>query len=120
MIKLKGEKVRQWDLSRKVEIFHPPERTIKEVWFKKGGVELAVPFSDDGEVAAAEIPNILLKSFGVLTCRVYGLGTDGCKYEDKSTFYVSRREQPKDYVYTETETIGLLNDAFSTWTGGSY
>ena len=103
-----GDKLRQYDLNRRIVVY--AKNTVEEIWFRKGGLKLAVPFIKDGEGVIAEVPNIMLKEFGVVTTEVISIAEDGVTHNEKQNFYVHKRGMPAGYIYTETETIGVLNN----------
>ena len=103
-----GDKLRQYDLNRRIVVY--AKNTVEEIWFRKGGLKLAVPFIKDGEGVIAEVPNIMLKEFGVMTAEAISIAEDGVTHNEKQNFYVHKRDMPAGYIYTETETIGVLNN----------
>lgn len=111
-------KLWQFSLERKIKVY--TKNTVTEIWFYKGGLKKAVPFVKDGESVVAEVPNIMLKDFGVMTVEVISLTDEGVTHKERQNFYVHKREKPSWYAYTETETIGVLNESNSDGGGASY
>lgn len=107
MIKVMGDKLRQYDLTRAVQIVPASGETLEtvEVWKSSVTAIYSVPFRADDDYFIADIPNILLQGFGVLTVRVKTVNSNGNHKTEKATFYVSKRNKPEDYVYTETPVI---------------
>ena len=110
MIKLLDGKLYQYDLGRKIEIIPKPNGTVLEVRFRSGGQNsFVVPFEVENGRAYAEIPNFMLKTFGILIAVTVEIDNDGDQYEQRYSFVIEKREKPADYEYIENEVI-TLND----------
>ena len=94
----------QWEQGRRItsEKFSVGD----EVHFANAASQTAlvveVKALDNGDLVA-DVPNILLQS--ALPLFVYWIKKDSesCCCADAETFWVTRREKPSDYIYTETE-----------------
>lgn len=107
MIKLVGEKLRQYDLDRTVEITPMNGRTVEMVRFIRGRKPYMLAHREEGGKIIADIPNVLLKSFGAVKCIVDYVDADGHIVTENQSFYVRKREMPDGYSYTETDTLEL-------------
>lgn len=109
MIKLIGEKLKQYDLDRIVQLAPRHGYKLETVRFWKADAEdpLTVAFREQDGMTVADIPNILLKKFGVLTVEAVSVDDCGIFYVEKSTINVSKRPMPEGYEYHETEVLEL-------------
>lgn len=110
MIKVSGEKLRQYDLNRTVEIIPKHGHTVETVYFSRGPEPLAVAHREEGGKIIADFPNILLKTFGTLAVECHLTDEDGYHISEQTSFYVSKREMPIDYAYEETPVLKLGSD----------
>lgn len=96
MIKLVGEKLQQYDLNRQVEII--PTGTVLEVKFlNRSPNPFEVAFTEENGRVYADIPNVLLKTFGVITVETLEMLEDGSQIEQRMTFNVEKRQKPEGY-----------------------
>lgn len=108
MMKLIGEKLRQYDLNRTVELIPKHGFTVETVFFYKNSPEpLVVAHREEDGKIIADIPNIFLKAFGTLSVEVHLVDGNGYRISKQASFYVSKREMPEDYVYEETPVLKL-------------
>lgn len=105
MIKLLDGQLYQYDLNKKVEIMKNTNGTFFEIKMSNGGQNaFSIPFEVEGNKAVVEIPNFMLKSFGVLTVATLEIDEDGQQYEQHANFNVKMTEKPEGYVYTDNIT----------------
>jgi len=89
----------QWDLDRKLIVSDPK---VNEVHFcnQTDNQALIVNVYSEGGRRIADVPNILLQT----ACNIIAFSyCDDCYTKQSSTFKVTPRPKPSDYVYTETE-----------------
>ena len=104
MIKLVGESLKQYDLNRQVEIF--PTGIVLEVKFlNRSPNSFQVPFTEKDGRVYAEIPSILLKSFGVITVETLEVLDDGTQVEQRMTFNVDKAKKPDGYECPKPEVL---------------
>lgn len=104
MIKLVGESLKQYDLDRQVEII-PVGDVLEVKVLSKSPNALPVCFEEkDGRVYAC-IPDILLKSSGVITVETLEMLDDGSQIEQRMTFDVSKGKRPDGYVCPKPEIL---------------
>lgn len=109
----------QWDVNQRIAI---DDISCREVHFCNSASERALPCPvyEEGGKRFANVPNILLQTAG--TIRAYAYITDDkgkyIKYTKHTAhFAVSRRPQPADYIYTETDLYTVeekLEEALQT------
>ena len=107
MIKVIGEKLKQYDLDRIVQIAPRHGYELETVRFQKAGTELTVAFREQDEMTVADVPNILLKDFGVLTIEAVTVDQSGTFHSEKVTLTVHKAPKPDDYEYSETEVLDI-------------
>jgi hypothetical protein len=116
MIKLIGEKLRQYDLNRTVELIPKHGHTVDAVMFHRGPEPLMTAHREEDGKIVADIPNILLKSFGTLTVECHLIDENGYRISERASFYISKREMPADYAYEETPILTLgKGGGVSSW-----
>lgn len=105
MIKPIGGTLWQWDSNRFVEIVPKSDCTITAVHFSLRGHKNAavVDYRIDNGHYYADIPNVLLQSFGNVVVYVFTQDDKGSRTTESATFNIMARQKPDDYVYTETE-----------------
>ena len=116
MIKLIGEKLRQYDLNRSVELIPKHGHEVEEVLFHKNSPEaLAVAIREENGMIVASIPNILLKTFGTMAVECHYVDEHGHRISETMNFYVSKRAMPDGYVYEETPVLTLGSGGECDW-----
>ena len=108
MIELIGEKLRQYDLGRKVKLIPRKGATIESVSFIRGGIVKYTPVKKDGAVFTADIPNTMLKHYGTLVVKVEGLDDHGYEVDEKRNFNVARGMRPDGYECEEVPCVGMV------------
>lgn len=104
MIKLVGENLKQYDLNRQIEIF--PTGMVLEVKFlNRSPNSFEVPFTEKDGRVYAEVPSILLKTFGVITVETLEILDDGSQIEQRMTFTVDKAKKPEGYECPKPEIL---------------
>lgn len=104
MIKLVGESLKQYDLNRQIEIF--PTGMVLEVKFlNRSPNSFEVPFTEKDGRVYAEVPSILLKTFGVITVETLEILDDGSQIEQRMTFTVDKAKKPEGYECPKPEIL---------------
>jgi hypothetical protein len=119
LIRIIGDKLRQYDLNRQVELAPKSGLTLESVSFQKNGPEpLVTAHREEGGMIVADIPNILLKAYGTLTVECYLMDADGYHISEKASFTVCKRDMPADYEYVATPVLklGAGGASFPTYT----
>ena len=103
MINVQGEKLRQWDIGRNVELIPKVGRTLQKVRFWKSIADEPIvgAISEAGGVAVSEIPNVLLMNVGILVVEMVVIDGFGNYETERANLTVHRREKPADYVFTD-------------------
>ena len=103
MINVQGEKLRQWDIGRNVELIPKSGRTLQKVRFWKSIADEPIvgAISEAGGVAVSEIPNVLLMNVGILVVEMVVIDGFGNYETERANLTVHRREKPADYVFTD-------------------
>lgn len=95
---------RQWDENRKLQVL---DEAVTQVHFANAnaGQALVCPVYEWEGLRVADVPNILLQE--ALELGVFPVATDaqGRVTVGKEEIPVLAREQPQDYVYTETQVL---------------
>lgn len=103
MIQIKGDELKQYELSRIVRVTPMHGHTLQKVRFKKelddDPIENAF-YEENGDYFA-EIPNVLLMGFGVLVVETVSLDDSGENRKERATFTVHKRKKPDNYVFTD-------------------
>jgi hypothetical protein len=116
LIRIIGDKLRQYDLNRQVELAPKSGLTLESVSFQKNGPEpLVTAHREEGGMIVADIPNILLKAYGTLTVECYLMDADGYHISEKASFTVCKRDMPADYEYVATPVLKLGAGGASSW-----
>ncbi len=117
MIRIIGDKLRQYDLNRLVELAPKSGLTLESVSFQKNGPEpLVTAHREEDGMIVADIPNILLKAYGTLTVECHLVDADGYHISEKASFTVSKRDMPADYEYVATPVLKLgTGGGASSW-----
>lgn len=115
MIKLKGEKLQQYELGRIVYVAPKHGRTLQKVRFWKSVADnpLTVSIGEEDGTATAEIPNILLMDFGILTAEMVMVDENGNYEIEKANFDIRKRKKPTDYVFVNNVTYS--EGGVSSW-----
>lgn len=117
MIRIIGDKLRQYDLNRLVELAPKSGLTLESVSFQKNGPEpLVTAHREEDGMIVADIPNILLKAYGTLTVECHLVDADGYHISEKASFTVCKRDMPADYEYVATPVLKLGAGGASSWT----
>jgi hypothetical protein len=95
----------QWDTGQLLLVNDP---ACGEVHYCDGTEERAlvakIKTLEDGR-RAADVPNILLQTYGILVAYLYQEDEHGASTRKDYQFRVLPRAKPEDYVYTETEVL---------------
>lgn len=104
MIKLVGKSLKQYDLNRQVEII--PAGTVLGVHFlNRSPNPFEVAFTEENGRVYADIPSVLLKTFGVITVETVEMLDDGSQIEQRQTFNVDRATKPEGYECPKPEIL---------------
>lgn len=111
MIRVIGEKLKQYEKNRSVEIVLREDVNLRKLYFVKKGIEYSGSI-EDGNILTAKIPDALLMSIGTLTVRCEGISDDGIKTTEKASFVVHRAKKPDDYVEPEIDTTNGVSKEY--------
>ncbi len=99
----------QWDTGQQLLV---SDATCGEVHYYNGTDDCAlvtkIETLEDGR-RAADVPNILLQTSGILDAYLYQVDEQGMSTRRDYHFRVLPRPKPEDYVYTETEVLNYSN-----------
>lgn len=112
MIRVIGEKLKQYEKGRSVELILPKGVDARKLTFTKNKVEHNASFNRDGSKVIADIPDFLLMSLGTLTVRCEGIDDDGHKTVEKQNFTVHKGKKPQGYTEPIIKPSGIGCDAF--------
>ena len=95
----------QWDIN--MQITSANLKVGDEIHFSMADIADALvvqAFEQNGEIVA-NVPNILLQHYGLLTAYYYVYDNESAYTVRSCVFEVRHRAKPADYVYTETEVL---------------
>ena len=119
MIELENERryLNQWGLNQRVQI----DNFLPGTWVEFSLVNetrnttlITEAYEETGHVFA-NIPNVLLQTFGYLHVYVNPPATDMVHTPEEKDFKIVRRQKPGYYIYTETPTVSNKNKVDSFW-----
>lgn len=97
----------QWSLDQRVQIDNFLPGTWVEFSYRhdsKDNTLITEAYEEDGHIFA-DIPNVLMQSFGYLNVYVRPSVNDAAHTPEEKQIKVVRKEKPEHYTYTETPTI---------------
>lgn len=97
MIRLIGEKLRQYEKNRQVELIPKKGVDLTKVAFEKSRINFNATAEASGEGWVANIPDALLMDKGVIRVTYEGINDDGYKVIESENFVIGRAERPSDY-----------------------
>ena len=119
MIELENDRryLNQWALEQRVQIDNFLPGTWVEFSAMNDGKNSAIiteSYAETGHVFA-NIPNVLLQSYGYLHVYVNPSPSDMAHTPEEKDFKVVRRRKPDHYIYTETPTVSYKSKADTFW-----
>lgn len=119
MIELENERryLNQWALNQRVEINNFLPGTYVEFSSLndcKNSALITEAYAEAGRVFA-NIPNVLLQTYGYLHVYVNPAADDMIHTPEERDIKVVRREKPAHYIYTETPTVSFKSKADTFW-----
>lgn len=107
----------QWALDQRVQI----DGFLPGTWVEfshlndcKNSALITEAYVEAGHVFA-DIPNVLLQTYGYLHVYVNPKADDMAHTPEEKDFKVVRREKPCHYIYTETPTVSYTSKADTFW-----
>ena len=119
MIELENERryLNQWALNQRVEI----NNFLPGTWVEfsllndcKNGALITEAYAEAGRVFA-NIPNVLLQTYGYLHVYVNPAADDMMHTPEERDIKIVRRAKPSHYIYTETPTVSYSSKVDLFW-----